>query len=78
MSSYRDLAEADAFHRRRLVTAFISGVRPETFGESPRTGHCLLGGLALVAALAAGAAASSVVTGHPAVGWDHGAVRIFR
>jgi hypothetical protein len=78
VSSYRDLAEADAFHRRRLVTAFISGVRPATLRESPRTGHCLLGGLALVVVLAAGAAASSVVTGRPEVGLDEGAVRISR
>ena len=78
MTSYRDLAQADAFHRGRLVTAFVSGRQSGDPAESPHESHCLLGGLVLVAVLAGGAAVSGAVTGHPAVDWDHGAVRISR
>jgi hypothetical protein len=78
VTSYRDLAEADAFQRRRLVTAFISGTQPGDRAEAPPTCRCLVGGLVLVAVLVAGAVVSGALTGHPAVEWDHGAARISR
>jgi hypothetical protein len=76
VTSYRDLAQADAFHRQRLVTAFISGDQPGARGQAPRAGRCLLGGVALLVVLAAGAGVSSAVTGHPVLSWDNGAVRV--
>jgi hypothetical protein len=78
VTTYRDLAEAEAFHRRRLVTAFISGLQPGGQQQAPRVCQCLLGGLVLVALLAGGVAVRGAVTGHPAVAWEHGAVRISR
>jgi hypothetical protein len=77
VTSYRDLADADAFHRRRLVTAFMSGGRPGN-DAAPRASRCLLGGLVLAAVLTAGTAMSGAVTGHPNLTWSHGEVRISR
>ena len=78
VGSYRDLAQADAFHRQRLVTAFISRDQPGGGGQAPRAGRCLLSGVVLVAVLGAGAEVSSAVTGHPVVSWDNGVVRVSR
>ena len=55
MITHRDLAEAQSFSRRRLVTAFVSGTKgPGT--ESLRPGRALVGGLVLVGLLVAGVA----------------------
>jgi hypothetical protein len=78
VTSYRDLAEADAYHRRRLVNAFVSGTSAPPGGDPPRSGRCVIGGLVLAAVLVAVTAASEALTGHPAIDWDHGIVRISR
>jgi hypothetical protein len=77
MTTYRDVAEADAFLRRRLVAAFLSGERTRSGTDGPRPGRCLAGGLVLAMLLAAVVAASIVATGHPAVSWIRGGVRLF-
>jgi hypothetical protein len=76
MTSYRVLAEADAFLRRRLVSAFVSRIPVDRAGEQPRPLRCVIGGLLLAAVLAGGVAGSRVVTGHPVVTRDHGLVRV--
>ena len=78
MTSYRDLAEADAFERRRLATTLVSGIRTGSAGEPRRTARQVIGGLVLTAVLVAVPAASHALTGHPAFGWDHGGARISR
>ncbi|HEY2879275.1 hypothetical protein [Nocardioides sp.] len=78
MTSYRDLAEADAFERRRLATTLVSGIRAGPAAEPTRTARQVMGGLVLTAVLVAVPAASHALTGHPAFGWDHGRARISR
>jgi hypothetical protein len=78
MTTYRDLANADAFHRRRLVAAFVSGARAGVRAEPPRAGRCLVGGLVLVAILSCATGTSAATTGVPTVTWDRGMLRISR
>lgn len=78
MTAYRDLAEADAFERRRLATTLVSGLRAGPAGEPPRTARQVVGGLVLTAVLVAVPSASHALTGRPAFGWDHGRARISR
>ncbi|WP_331527762.1 hypothetical protein [Nocardioides sp.] len=78
MTTHRDLAEADAFHRHRLVTAFLSGAGTGSRVQPPRAGRCLVGGLVLAAVLVAGSAASNAVTGHPSIRCTHDWCRISR
>ncbi len=71
MTTYRWLAEAEAFHRRRMAAAFMSG-SPDAPGVEPgRTARCVMGGLVLAALCGLGAAASGAVSGHPSFRWDH-------
>ncbi len=56
MASKRDLVEAHAFSRRRLVTAFLSGAPGGREVEPVRQGRALVGGIALSVLLLAGAA----------------------
>lgn len=65
MSTRRELAEADAFDRRRLATAFVSGAPAGWEVEPTRPGRQVLGGVALAVLLAAGAALVGVVAPHP-------------
>lgn len=58
MSSKRDLVEAHAFNRRRLVTAFVSGAPGGREVEPVRYGRTLVGGLVLALMVLAGAAVS--------------------
>jgi hypothetical protein len=78
MTSYRDLAGADDFHRRRLVRAFVSGSGAGRHGDQPSPGRCVIGGLVLAAVVLAATMASSTLTGHPNLSWGHGLVEIFR
>lgn len=64
MATNRDLVEAQGFHRRRLVTALVSGTRGL---EPARPGRAVVAGLALGVLLAAGAAVAGVVTADGAV-----------
>ncbi len=66
MTAKRDLAEAHAFQRRRLVTAFLAGHREP---EGPRAGRALLGGLALALVVLAGAAVARTVAPRTPSDW---------
>ncbi|WP_067437968.1 type VII secretion protein EccB [Nocardioides jensenii] len=63
MSSKRDLVEAHAFSRRRLVSAFISGAPGGREVEPVRQSRVILAGLALAVLLLAGAALASILGG---------------
>jgi hypothetical protein len=76
MTTYRALAEAGAFHRRRTTMAFLTGSPDGRRIEAPRPGRCIVGGLLLAAVCATGAAASATLTGHPTVSWDHGQAHV--
>ncbi len=78
MTTHRDLAEADAFHRRRLVAAFVSDAGGDSHVDPPRAGRCLVGGLLLAAVLIAASAAGAALTGHPSVGWHDVVTRLSR
>lgn len=71
MTTYRALAEADAYHRSRLTAAFLTGSPEGAFPEPPHAGRCVVGGLVLAAVLVAGALAGSAVTGHPHLTCSH-------
>lgn len=60
MATKRDLVEAHAFSRRRLVTAFVSGAPGGREVEPVRPGRTLLGGAALAVLLVAGAAIAGI------------------
>ena len=70
MASKKDLVEAHAFSRRRLVTAFVSGAPGGREVEPARPGRTLVGGLALSVLLLAGAAIAGIFSGRTAVDWD--------
>jgi Type VII secretion system ESX-1, transport TM domain B len=55
MTTKRDLAEAYAFDRRRLVTALVSGASGGREEEPRRPARTLVGGVALALLLLAGA-----------------------
>ncbi len=76
MHPYRVLAEAEAFHRRRLVAAFTSGQTDGARSRSPASGRCLVGGLLLSAVCAAAVAAGGHACGHPDLTWEHGSVSV--
>lgn len=60
MATKKDLVEAYAFSRRRLVTAFVSGAPGGREVEPARPGRSIVGGLALAVLLLAGAAIAGV------------------
>ena len=60
MANKKDLVEAYAFSRRRLVTAFISGAPGGREVEPARPGRTVVGGLALAVLLIAGAAIAGI------------------
>jgi len=62
MATKRDLVEAHAFSRRRLVTAFVSGAPGGREVEPARPGRVIIGGAALSVLLIAGAAIAGVFT----------------
>lgn len=62
--------EADAYDRRRLVIALVSGAPDGPEVEPARPGRTLLGGVALAVLLVAGAAVAGMLTGREPVGWD--------
>jgi Type VII secretion system ESX-1, transport TM domain B len=71
MATKRDLVEAHAFSRRRLVTAFVSGAPGGREVEPARPGRTIVGGLALGVLLLAGAAVSGVLAGRTQVDWNN-------
>lgn len=69
MATKKDLVEAHAFSRRRLVTAFVSGAPGGREVEPVRPGRVLVGGAALSILLLAGAAVAGFLVGRPPAGW---------
>ncbi len=69
MATKKDLVEAHAFSRRRLVTAFVSGAPGGREVEPVRPGRVLIGGVALSVLLLAGAAVAGFLLGRPPAQW---------
>lgn len=63
MSTKRDLVEAHAFSRRRLVTAFVSGAPGGREVEPVRQTRVVIGGVAVAVLLVAGAALAAILGG---------------
>ncbi|WP_435748180.1 type VII secretion protein EccB [Nocardioides sp. SYSU DS0663] len=72
MATKKDLVEAHAFSRRRLVTAFVSGAPGGREVEPTRPGRTVVGGLALSILLLAGAAIASVLSPRAPSDWTEG------
>ncbi|WP_205472652.1 type VII secretion protein EccB [Nocardioides sp. SYSU D00038] len=70
MATKKDLVEAHAFSRRRLVTAFLSGAPGGREVEPSRPGRTIVGGLALSVLLIAGAAIAAVLVGRTEEDWN--------
>ena len=60
MLTSQQLAEARSHERRRVVTAFVTGLEPERVAAPPSAGRALLAGLALAVLVAAGTVVVSV------------------
>jgi type VII secretion protein EccB len=69
MATKRDLVEAYAFSRRRLVTAFVSGAPGGREVEPARPARTLVGGSALAVLLAAGALIAGVFIPRTPANW---------
>lgn len=69
MAIKKDLVEAHAFSRRRLVTAFVSGAPGGREVEPARPGRSVVGGLALAVLVLAGAAILGVFQDRDGVDW---------
>lgn len=78
MASKRDLVEANAFGRRRLVSAFVSGAPGGREVEPARPARTIVGGLALAVLLMAGAAAAGYFAPREAVDWTRPGLVISR
>ena len=65
MATKKDLVEAHAFSKRRLVTAFVSGAPGGREVEPVRPGRVLIGGVAISVLLLAGAAIAGFLIGRP-------------
>jgi type VII secretion protein EccB len=72
MATKKDLVEAHAFSRRRLVTAFVSGAPGGREVEPTRPGRTVVGGVALAVLLVAGAAIASILSPRSPSGWTDG------
>lgn len=70
MATKKDLVDAYAFSRRRLVTAFVSGAPGGREVEPARPGRTVVGGVALAVLLVAGAAVAGVFQQRADVDWD--------
>lgn len=69
MATKRDLVEAHAFSRRRLVTAFVSGAPGGREVEPNRPGRALAGGVALTVLVLAAGAVLGFFSPRPDAGW---------
>ena len=76
MHSSRDVAAANAFHRQRLVAAFVSQRCGESPERPPRTLRCVVVGLLISVVCAVGAGVGGVVSGHPEISWEQGGPRV--
>lgn len=70
MTTKKDLVEAHAFSRRRLVTAFLSGAPGGREVEPTRPGRTILGGVSIAVLLLAGAAIASVLAPRAPQDWN--------
>lgn len=70
MPTSRDLVEARAFERRRLVTAFVSGAPGVPEVERTRAGRPVVGGVALAVLLVVAALVTRLLVGGDPAGWD--------
>jgi type VII secretion protein EccB len=70
MATKKDLVEAYAFSRRRLVTAFLSGAPGGREVEPSRPGRTIIGGIALAVLLVAAAAIASVLASKTEEDWN--------
>jgi len=70
VATKKDLVEAYAFSRRRLVTAFVSGAPGGREVEPARPGRMIVGGIALAILLVAGAAIAGALSDRAEVDWD--------
>src|SRR3712207_4568809 len=70
MATKKDLVEAHAFSRRRLVTAFLSGAPGGREVEPSRPGRTIVGGIALAVLLIAAAAIASVLASKTEEDWN--------
>ena len=59
MVSVRELAEAEAYERRRRLRAFVAADPAPPRGDGPSTGWSLLGGAVLALVLLTGVAAAA-------------------
>ncbi len=69
MATARDLVEANAYERRRLVAAFASGGPCVPVPEPARSGRTILGGLVLAGLLLGGAASAGLLGFRDPNGW---------
>ncbi len=69
MASKRELVEAHAFSRRRLVTAFLSGAPGGREVEPVRHGRAVIGGIAVSVLLLAGGAIAGFFSSPTAADW---------
>ena len=70
MATKKDLVEAHAYSRRRLVTAFLSGAPGGREVEPARPGRTIVGGVALAVLLVAAAAIASVLASKTEEDWN--------
>lgn len=70
MASKRDLVEAHAYNRRRLVAAFLSGAPGGREVEPSRPGRAVIGGAVLAALVVAGSAIFGLVRPGLPSDWD--------
>ena len=78
MTTKSDLVEANAFMRRRLVAAFVSGAPGDHEAQPHRPSRSIFVGLALAVLLVAGAAITSVIRPPTAESWDGAGVVVSR
>lgn len=71
MATKRDLVDAQAFSRRRLVTAFVSGAPAGREVEPRKPFRAVVGGVALSGLIVAGAAAAGLLSPSLPDGWNN-------
>lgn len=78
MASKKDLVEAYAYNRRRLVTAFVSGAPGGREVEPSRPGRAIIAGLVLAAMVVGGGAMAGVIKPTVKNGWDNNSLVVAR
>ena len=76
MASKKDLVEGQAFSRRRLITAFVSGAPGGREVEPGKPLRAVVGGVVLSAILVVGALAAGLLAPTLPDGWDQGSLVI--